>query len=148
VIGSDVIARDVKTVGPGADVAEAARLMAQNDLSALPVVDDKRLVGIISEADLLRREELGTEVRRPRWMEAMIPATTLAAEFAKAHGKQVNSCLKTCKRGHSARRNRSHSGAPPHQAHSHHPRDALVGMVSRANLIQALLWPNLSRPRN
>jgi CBS-domain-containing membrane protein len=50
----------------GWNVAEAARLMAQNDLSALPVVDDdKRLVGINGEADLLRREELGTEVRRP-----------------------------------------------------------------------------------
>jgi CBS-domain-containing membrane protein len=83
-IASDVMVRDVKTVGPGTNVTEAARLMAQNDVSALPVVDDhKQLVGIISEADLLQREELGTEVRRPRWMEAMTPATTLATELPK-----------------------------------------------------------------
>jgi CBS domain-containing protein len=79
-IASDVMVREVKTVGPGASVAEAARLMAQNDLSALPVVDDhEQLVGIISEADLLRREEIGTEVHRPRWIEAMTPTSTLAA---------------------------------------------------------------------
>jgi CBS-domain-containing membrane protein len=119
-ITSAVMVRDVKTVGPGTNVAEAARLMAQNDLSALPVVDDdKRLVGIISKADLLRREELGTEVRRPRWMEAIIPATTLATEFAKAHGKQVKELMSE---DVITRRSRSHSGAPPHQAHSHHPR--------------------------
>jgi CBS domain-containing protein len=54
-IASDAMVRDVTTVGPGTSVAEAARLMAQNDVSALPVVDDLgQLVGIISEADLLR----------------------------------------------------------------------------------------------
>jgi CBS domain-containing protein len=41
-IASDVMRRDVKTIGPGTNVAEVARLMAQNDLSALPVVDDQR----------------------------------------------------------------------------------------------------------
>src|SRR5260370_28809556 len=93
-IASDVMVRDVKTVGPGTDVAEAAGLMAQNDLSALPVVDDdEQLVGILSEADLLQREEIGTDVRRPRWIEAMTPATTLAAEFAKSHGKQVKELM-------------------------------------------------------
>lgn len=82
-IASDVMTRDVKTIGAGTDVAEVARLMAQNDLSALPVVDDhKQLVGIISEADLFPRGELGTQVRRPRWMEAMTPATTLAAQYS------------------------------------------------------------------
>lgn len=45
-IASDVMVRDVKTVAPGTSVAEAARLMAQNDISALPVVDDHgQLVG-------------------------------------------------------------------------------------------------------
>ncbi len=93
-IAPDVMVRDVKRVRPGTSVAEAARLMAQRDLSALPVVDDhEQLVGIISEADLLRREEIRTDVRRPRWIEAMTPATTLAAEFAKSHGKQVKELM-------------------------------------------------------
>jgi CBS domain-containing protein len=142
-IASDVMVRDVKTVGPGTSVAEAARLMAQNDVSALPVVDDHRqLVGIVSEADLLRREELGTEVRRPRWMEAMTPAMTLATEFAKAHGKQVKELMSedvitatedTPLAEIAAVLERRRIKRIPIL------RDgALVGIVSRANLIQAL----------
>jgi CBS domain-containing protein len=142
-IASDVMVRDVKTVGPGTNVAEAARLMAQNDLSALPVVDDdKRLVGIISEADLLRREELGTEVRRPRWMEAMIPATTLATEFAKAHGKQVKELMsEDVITGREDTPLAEIAAVLERRRIKRIPilRDgALVGIVSRANLIQAL----------
>src|SRR5258708_11434707 len=93
-IAADVMVRDVKTVGAGGSVAEAARLMAQNDLSALLVVDDhEQLVGILVEADLLRREEIGTDVRHPRWIEAMSPAATLVAEFAESHGQQVKGIM-------------------------------------------------------
>jgi CBS domain-containing protein len=141
-IASDVMVRDVKTVGPGMSVAEAAGLMAQYDVSALPVIDDLgQLVGIISEADLLRREEIGTEVRRPRWMEAMTPATTLAAEFARARGKQVKELMSedvitatedTALAEIAAVLERRRIKRIPIT------RDgALVGVVSRANLIQA-----------
>jgi CBS domain-containing protein len=134
-IASDVMTRDVKTVGPGTNVAEAARLMAQNDLSALPVVDDhKQLVGIISEADHLPREELGTEVRWPRWMEAMTPATTLAAQYAKAHGTQVKELM-------SEDVITAGEDTPRAEIAERIPiiRDgALAGIVSGANLIQAL----------
>jgi CBS domain-containing protein len=147
-IASDVMVRDVKTVGPSTSVAEAARLMAQNDLSALPVVDDhNQLVGIISEADLLQREEIGTEVRRTRWIEAMTPATTLAAEFAKSHGKQVKELMSehviianedTPLAEIAAILERRRIKRIPIM------RDgALVGIVSRANLIQALASTNL-----
>jgi CBS domain-containing protein len=148
-IASDVMVRDVKTVGPGTNVAEAARLMAQNDLSALPVVDDhEQLVGILSEADLLQREEIGTDVRRPRWIEAMTPATTLAAEFAKSHGKQVKDLMSedviTAKEDTplaeiAAILERRRIKRIPIT------RDgALVGIVSRGNLIQALASATLA----
>jgi CBS domain-containing protein len=147
-IASDVMVRDVKTVRPGTSVAEAARLMAQNDLSALPVVDDhEQLVGILSEGDLLRREEIGTDVRRPRWIEAMTPATTLAAEFAKSHGKQVKELMSedviTAKEDTplaeiAAILERRRIKRIPIT------RDgALAGIVSRANLIQALASASL-----
>jgi CBS domain-containing protein len=49
-----------------------------NDINALPVVDEAgRVVGIISEADLMRREELSSEKIRPWWLEAMTPAVRL-----------------------------------------------------------------------
>ena len=142
-IASDVMVRDVKTVGPETSVAEAARLMAQNDLSALPVVDDHgQLIGILSEADLLRREEIGTEVRRSRWIEAMTPATTLAAEFAKSHGKQVKELMS--EDVISAKENTPLTDIAAILERRRIKRipitrdGALIGIVSRANLIQAL----------
>jgi CBS domain-containing protein len=140
---ADVMVRDVITIGPDASVAEAAKLMAENDVSALPVVDDrKQLIGIISEADLMRRAEIGTEIRHPWWIEAMIPATTLATEFTKSHGKRVEELMSpdvitatentplteiaTILERHRIKRVPVTRGSE------------LVGIVSRANLVQAL----------
>ena len=90
----DVMVRDVITIAPRDSVAQAARLIAQNDVSALPVIDDHgRLVGIISEGDLMNREEIGTEIHHPWWIEAVTPGATLAAEFAKSHGKRVEEVM-------------------------------------------------------
>jgi CBS domain-containing protein len=86
----DVMVRDVITIGPDDSIADAAKLIADNDVSALPVVDhDGHLVGIISEGDLMNREEIGAAIHHPWWIEAVTPGATLAAEFAKSHGKRV-----------------------------------------------------------
>lgn len=56
----DIMTRHVVTVGPGHSIRHAARLMLDNRISGLPVVDDSsQLVGMITEGDMLRREELG-----------------------------------------------------------------------------------------
>jgi CBS domain-containing protein len=64
----DVMTRDVITVGPDRDHTEAARLMDREAVKRLPVVDNGRLVGIVSRADMLRAfnrsdEEILTEIR-------------------------------------------------------------------------------------
>jgi hypothetical protein len=60
------------------------RLLGENAISVPPVVDDQgKMVAIISEADVMRREEVGTVKHRPWWLEAMTPATTLADDFAR-----------------------------------------------------------------
>ena len=141
---SDVMVHDVVTIGTGATVAEAAKLMIENDISALPVVDEQGgLVGLLSEADLLRREEVGTEKKRPWWVEALMPATTLAGEFAKSHGTRVFELMSP----------RVISAAPDtplgeiatllernriKRVPIVDDRGKLVGIVSRANLVQAL----------
>ncbi len=90
----DVMVRDVMTVRPETDVAEAIKLLAEHDVSALPVVDEQgNLIGILSEADLVHRVEIGTEKRRPWWLEAVTGASTLAEEFAKSHGKEVGEIM-------------------------------------------------------
>ena len=42
------------TVDSGADVSEVLRVMEDNQIRRLPVIEDHRLVGMISEADLAR----------------------------------------------------------------------------------------------
>jgi CBS domain-containing protein len=91
---SDVMMRDVVTVHPDTDVAEAIKLLAEHDVSALPVIGaDGRLVGMLSEADLIHRVEIGTEIERPGWLESLTGASTLAAEFAKSHGRKVSEVM-------------------------------------------------------
>jgi len=71
----DVMVRDVVTVKPETDVASAIKLLIEHDISALPVVDDAgTVVGMLSEADLVRRAEIGTEKHRPWWLEALTRA--------------------------------------------------------------------------
>src|SRR5262252_8733685 len=87
---TDVMVRNVIAVRPETEVAEAVKLLTEHDVSALPVIDaDGRLVGILSEADLMRRVEIGTEARHGGWLESLMGASALATEFAKSHGKKV-----------------------------------------------------------
>lgn len=90
----DVMVRDVVTVHADTDIAEAIELLIEHDVSALPVVDaEDRLIGIIGEADLLHRVELGTEKHRPWWREAVTGASALAEDYAKSHGKKVGELM-------------------------------------------------------
>jgi CBS domain-containing protein len=78
------------TVGPDESVTRAVRLMLQNKISGLPVVDDKgQLVGIVTEGDFLRRGELGTQRQRPRWLEFLLGPGRLAEEYVQTSGRKV-----------------------------------------------------------
>jgi len=46
--------RDPVTVGPEESIPSAARMMAERGIGGLPVVEDSRLIGIISETDVTR----------------------------------------------------------------------------------------------
>jgi CBS domain-containing protein len=139
----DVMVRNVITVKPDDQVAEAVKLLAEHDISALPVVDDgNNVVGIISEADLLRRQEIGTEKHRPWWMEAVTPASTLAGAFAKSHGGRVAEVMST---DVVSAAEDTPLGEIATMLERHRIKRVpvlrggkLVGMVSRSNLIQAL----------
>jgi CBS domain-containing protein len=92
----DVMVRDVVTVRPETDAADAIKLLAEHDLSALPVVDGQgQLVGIISEADFIHRVEIGAAKHRPWLLESLTGSTTLAEDFAKSHGKKVGEIMTT-----------------------------------------------------
>jgi predicted transcriptional regulator len=70
------------------------QLMVDHDISALPVVDDdRRVIGVLSEADLIHREKIGTEKHRAWWLEAVTPASVLALDYAKSHGRNVSELM-------------------------------------------------------
>jgi CBS domain-containing protein len=87
---ADVMTHKVVSVNPDTPVTEAVRLMLQDDISGLPVVDASgRLVGIVTEGDFLRRTETGTERQRPRWLGFLLGPTRLAQEYVHTHGRKV-----------------------------------------------------------
>jgi CBS domain-containing protein len=89
-----IMTRHVISVERDASILDAARLMSQNDISGLPVVDaDGSLVGIVSEGDFLRRVEIGTERRRSRWPELFTAPGQLANEYARSHGGRVEEIM-------------------------------------------------------
>jgi CBS domain-containing protein len=139
---SDIMTQDVITVGPDTPVAEIVRTMLDHRISAVPVARDGALVGIISEGDLLRRVETGTERHRSRWLEFATSAPTLAAEYVRSHGRTASELMTAdvVSVEHDAPiakvaeilESRRIKRVPVLQD------GRLVGIVSRANLIQAL----------
>ena len=57
----DIMTPDVICVAPDTPLADVVHTMLKHRISAVPVLEDGALVGIISEGDLLRRVETGTE---------------------------------------------------------------------------------------
>ncbi len=93
-IVADVMTRKVVTVAPDDSVAVALKLMLDNGVSGLPVVDGAgALVGIVTEGDFLRRTETGTEKRRPHWLEILIGPGRLADEYVHTHGRKVSEVM-------------------------------------------------------
>jgi len=90
----DVMTPDVITVDSDTTVQALARLLSERGISGVPVVDrDKRLVGIVSEGDLLHRAETGTERRRSCWLDKIASDEDLAREYVKAHGRKVKDVM-------------------------------------------------------
>jgi CBS domain-containing protein len=140
---SDVMVRKVVTIGPDDDVAAAVRLLVDHDISALPVVDaQNRVLGVLSEADPLHRAEDGTLKRRPWWVEALTPSSTLVLDYAKSHGRRVAEVMSSevISAGEETPLSEIASILEKRRI-KRVPilRDGrLVGIVSRSNLIQAL----------
>ena len=86
----EIMSKAVVTVQPDASIGDVARLMSEKRISGMPVVTgDGKVVGIISESDLLHRAELGTEKQRNWWLKMFAEPDRLAREYAKAHGLKV-----------------------------------------------------------
>jgi CBS domain-containing protein len=90
----DVMTRHVISVEAGEPILKAARLMLQNRISGLPVIDATgKLVGIVTEGDFLRRGEIGTQRHRPKWLEFLVGPGRIAAEYVRASGRRVDEVM-------------------------------------------------------
>jgi CBS domain-containing protein len=133
---------DIITVTPDTGVQRIAELLMDNRISSVPVVDRKgRLVGIVSDGDLIRRAEIGTGPR-PSWWRSLLRDTRSAAyEYVRTHGRTAADVMTR----HPVTTTES---APLHKAAAVLARrfkqlpvlrgDRLVGVISRTDLVQKL----------
>ncbi len=89
ITAADVMTSPVFSVSPDASVGDAVRLMLAHHISGLPVVRDGGLVGMLSEGDLMRRSELGTQAGRSSLMAFFVSPGKAAAEYVQTHGRRV-----------------------------------------------------------
>jgi len=148
---ADLMTTDVVTVDEDATVQEAAALMLRHRVSALPVVDRTgRLVGIVSEGDLMHRAELGTERERSWWLEILTANRDLATDYAKAYGRKVGEVM-TRKLVTATPDTPLNDIALLLEKHAIKrvpilDGGKLVGIVARANLLQALAGLKIPDP--
>jgi CBS domain-containing protein len=138
-----IMTRSVVTVAPDATILEAANIMLRQHVSGLPVVDAAgKLVGIVSEGDFIRRSEIGTQRKRGRWLKFLLGAGSAATDYVHAYGRKISDVMTsepltvtenamleeivTLMETNGVKRLPVMNG------------DKLVGIVSRANLLQAV----------
>jgi CBS domain-containing protein len=134
---------NVVTVGPDACVQEVNRTLLDCRISAVPVVgSDGKLLGIVSEGDLMRRVEAGTGRKRPWWLAILTGREVLASEYVKEHSRKVTDIM-------TRRVVTAAPDVPLSTVATLLEKNAIkrvpivqdgkvVGVVSRANLLQAL----------
>ncbi|MFM0504814.1 CBS domain-containing protein [Paraburkholderia caffeinilytica] len=140
---SDVMTSNVISVTPDMTVREVARIFVDNRISGAPVVDsDGRIAGMISESDLLRRSEIGTDERtRTSWLD-LWSVSHEARDYIKTHAVKVRDVMTP---GVVSVQPETPLGEVAGILETRRIKRVpvikdgkLVGIVSRANLVQAL----------
>lgn len=89
-----IMTHSVATIAPDATILEAANLMLQRHVSGLPVVDAAgKLVGIVSEGDFIRRSEIGTQRKRGRWLRLLLGSSATATDYVRENGRKVSEVM-------------------------------------------------------
>jgi CBS-domain-containing membrane protein len=148
---ADVMTPGVITVRPETSIHEIAKLLCDHHISGVPVVEDEeRLLGIVSEGDLIGHAQLAGERRRSWWQTFLNGPMVLAQHYAKSHGRtasdvmtrEVVTVLETTSVAETARVLEQHriKRVPV-------LRDGrLAGIVTRSNLLQVLAAADVSKP--
>lgn len=142
--------RDVPTLGPDDDARTAIDLLAKTDLGAIPVVDgDRKVVGIVSESDLILSEE-ESDLHLPHYLNIMGGIVFVGSmkgfeeRLEKAFATEVAELMsadpivahdyESADRVAKKIAEKHHNHLPVVDADGH-----LVGMVTRADALAALV---------
>ncbi len=143
-IVADVMTRNVISISPDATVEEAAKTMLARAISGLFVVDAKgELAGVVTEGDLLRRDELGTQRHRSWWLRLLVSPGRQAADFTHTFGRHVRDVM-------TVEVTAVNSDAPLEEVVATMERQGIkrvpvvenqrvIGVVSRSDLVRALI---------
>ncbi len=144
-----MLAREIMTPNPvsvpaSMPVEDCARLLLEKRISAVPVVDAANgVIGIVSEGDLIRRREAGTQRRYSWWLELVSDPQTMARDFVKSGGHKVSDVM--TRQVVSITEDMPLAAIAGILEKRHIKRvpvmrdGKLVGIVSRADLVRALL---------
>lgn len=93
-LAHEVMTTSVVTVQPDTPVREIAALLSKHGFSGVPVAqEDGRLLGIVSESDLIRHEAIDAEPKGKWWLEGLSDPDAIARTYAKAHGRTASDVM-------------------------------------------------------
>ena len=147
---SDIMTTDVITVTPETPIAEIAKLLYTRRISGVPVVEpDGRIIGIVSEGDLMSHAQAVGEQRRSWWLSVFSEQSMMARDYVKTHGRVARDVM-TSDVVTIAPETSVPEIARTLEQHriKRVPvvRDGkLVGIITRGNLMQALAVADTSR---
>ena len=138
-----IMTKAVISVTPHTSIEDAARIMLHNHISGLPVLDDDgTLLGIVSESDFLRRSEIGTGRKRPAWLQFFVGPGRAAADFVRERGRKIEEVMTT---GPITIQEDAPLAEVVRLMETNNVKrlpvvrgEALVGIVTRSNLLQAV----------
>ena len=90
---AEIMTRNVITATPKTEVREIVDMMIKNRISAVPVVDGDRVIGMVSEGDLMRRVENSTDRRDSWWLSALFSARNDVDAYVKSRGRRAEDVM-------------------------------------------------------
>lgn len=147
----DIMTSPVITVRPETPIRELAALLFERRISGVPVLEKGRLVGMVSEADLLHRHEIGTDcvARDGSWWLRLFSADRSLEDYVKSHAGQARDVMTrevvSVTADTPAAEIANLLGSRGIKRVPVLRGERLIGIVSRANLIQALAVDRRSR---
>jgi CBS domain-containing protein len=151
---AEIMTADVVSVGPDASTREVAKLLAARGISAVPVVDTAGApIGMVSEGDLIGRDDAARQARRDWWLTLLAEGEELPPDFVATLKEPKHSASDVMSSPVVTIGESTELSAIAKLLTAHHVkrvpvvRDGrIVGIVSRADLVRALAVEGEAKP--